>query len=91
VNRYSCSNRAEANERMGIIKDLGASTQPSSMRDKAYMTMFHLVYNQYILCGVEGGNVFEKRSLTLFPTALGQLAQHFFKAKILQNLLSIKN
>jgi hypothetical protein len=45
VSRYSCSNRAEANERMGIIKDLGASTQPSSMRDKAYMTMFHLVYN----------------------------------------------
>ncbi len=28
--------------------------------------------------------------LTLFPAALGQLAQHFLEGKIIQNLLSIK-
>jgi hypothetical protein len=29
--------------------------------------------------------------LTLSPAGLGQLAQHFFKAKLLQKLLSVKN
>jgi hypothetical protein len=30
-------------------------------------------------------------NLTLSPAGLGQLAQHFFKAKLLQKLLSVKN